>query len=66
MRFVKYEVRRDLCRGCGDCEQACPKGAIVVDEYGIAVIDQGLCDACGDCSRACRLRGIVKKAGLFR
>lgn len=66
MRFVKYAVRRDLCRGCGSCERKCLKGAIVLDELAVAVIDQARCDACGTCAEACKLRAIVKKAGLFR
>ena len=66
MRFVKYEVTRELCRSCGACVRACPKRAIALDEMGVAVIDSARCDACGACAQACKLCGIVKKRGLFR
>ena len=44
-----------ICFHCknADCMQACPQGAIVVNERDIVVIDAKRCDGCGDCVQAC-------------
>ena len=41
------------CNGCGDCVEACPVGAIRLDQDA-AVIDQVLCNECGACIQACK------------
>jgi len=45
-------IDEDKCTGCGDCLQACPEEAIVVQEDK-AVINQELCTSCADCMTAC-------------
>ncbi len=40
------------CIGYGDCEKACPKGAIHICN-GLAVIDPELCVGCGLCAKEC-------------
>lgn len=40
------------CLGYGDCVQACPQGAIKV-ENGVAQVDYSLCIGCGICVRQC-------------
>ncbi len=47
----------DLCRGCGDCAEWCPPGAITVEET--AEIDDETCIGCGECVAACT-EGAVK------
>ena len=51
------------CTGCGACVEACPFGAVVIHQEGVAV----KCDGCGDevdrgwdptCVRACPLRAL--------
>lgn len=44
-----------ICFHCknADCMQACPQGAIMVNERDIVVIDAKRCDGCGDCVHAC-------------
>ncbi len=39
------------CVGCGACEDACPNGAIKVDE--IAVVNAAHCVDCGNCADGC-------------
>ncbi len=41
------------CLGFGDCVNACPFGAIKMNEENIPVIDPAKCTGCGKCLRAC-------------
>ncbi|MEA3334965.1 MAG: 4Fe-4S binding protein [Chloroflexota bacterium] len=47
------EIDADECIACGECEEACPFGAIHVN--GTAVVDTTLCMGCGVCQVACDL-----------
>ena len=40
------------CLGYGDCAEACPFDAIVV-ENGVARIDTAACTGCGTCAKIC-------------
>jgi NAD-dependent dihydropyrimidine dehydrogenase PreA subunit len=43
-----------LCTGCGTCLDACPTGAISLDESeSVATIDPALCDECLACVAVC-------------
>ncbi len=46
------------CLGFGDCERACPFGAIKVNSKGVAEVDEAICTGCGLCVQACP-RGII-------
>jgi len=50
-------VNELLCRGCGECEGACPFGAIEVQEEADgtkkAKVKEALCKGCGACAVAC-------------
>ena len=41
------------CVGCGACVNACRKGAIALNECGVAHVDASACIGCGLCARAC-------------
>jgi electron transport complex protein RnfB len=41
------------CLGLGDCVEACPFGALVMDESGIPVVDHEKCTGCGICVTVC-------------
>jgi heterodisulfide reductase subunit A len=50
-------VDADLCRACGECENACCFEAIKVTEQTpgrkLAVVTEALCTGCGICNVAC-------------
>lgn len=59
---VMYRERKlyiaDWCQGCGRCTEACPQGALFMeekDEVGVlqAKVDSKRCVLCGYCGRAC-------------
>jgi Na+-translocating ferredoxin:NAD+ oxidoreductase RNF subunit RnfB len=41
------------CLGHGDCEVVCDFDAIIMNEFGLPVVDVDKCTACGDCVEAC-------------
>jgi ferredoxin len=41
------------CLGYGDCEVVCDFDAIVMNEFGLPVVDVDKCTACGDCVEVC-------------
>ncbi|MFT5165297.1 MAG: electron transport complex protein RnfB [Saprospiraceae bacterium] len=41
------------CLGHGDCEKVCDFDAIIMDPFGIPVVDVDKCTACGDCVEVC-------------
>ena len=45
------KVNADDCVACGLCVDACPQGAIKVDD--VAVVDPELCIDCGACVEEC-------------
>ncbi len=50
-------VDRDLCIGCGLCEEICPYGAHRIEEGKSQVIEI-LCRGCGSCAAECPRRAI--------
>ncbi|MEJ2501914.1 MAG: (Fe-S)-binding protein [Gemmatimonadota bacterium] len=43
------------CVGLADCAVSCDFDAIVMNAYGLPVVDPAKCTACGDCVEACPL-----------
>lgn len=47
------------CLGFGDCQKACPYGAITINDQRLAVVDETKCKGCTMCVASCP-RGILK------
>ena len=47
-----FHVDATRCSACGTCVEACPVGAISLDQEH-AVIDQTMCNECGACLEVC-------------
>ena len=43
----------DGCIGCGACVEKCKFGAISINDYGVAEVDEAKCIACGMCAKVC-------------
>ena len=53
-------VDRELCVGCGLCEEACTYGALSLHPWrGVMCINEVLCKGCGACSVACPSKAIT-------
>jgi len=53
-----FQVRRDLCVGCGLCADSCPQQAISLISKQ-AKIDRNTCNECGICLNVCPRGAIV-------
>jgi len=55
MAASSYAARVDEedCVGCGDCEERCPVGAIILGDGETAVVDEARCLGCGVCIPTC-------------
>jgi len=51
-------VDQQKCTSCGTCVQACPVGAIVLDEQDLATIHDAECIRCGRCHDVCPVEAV--------
>ncbi|MBP3654242.1 MAG: 4Fe-4S binding protein [Oscillospiraceae bacterium] len=56
---MAHSVNKDLCVGCGACEETCPLGAISADAEGKREVNADLCVDCGACEGACPVGAIA-------
>lgn len=60
------QIRAEVCRGCGVCQQSCPPQAITIHQ-GRAVIDEAQCIRCYCCQELCPYGAVVlRRQGLGR
>lgn len=53
-----YDLCHYGCTGCGNCIETCRFGAISLNTYGVAEVDESKCIGCGACYLACPQRVI--------
>ncbi len=58
VKFRKYKIDPDACRGCTACARKCPAGAITGAPKSVHKIDPNICVGCGSCLSACRFGAV--------
>lgn len=51
----RWLMLSDVCKHCHDapCEQSCPTGSIIYNEFGNVYVQPEICNGCGYCIAAC-------------
>lgn len=57
-RYMKPEINKAKCIGCGQCMPYCPEAAIDFDNQKKADIDYDFCKGCGVCATVCPKKAI--------
>jgi pyruvate ferredoxin oxidoreductase delta subunit len=65
-RYMKPEVDKEKCIGCGTCVSYCPDASIILEKYkdgekNKADIDYDFCKGCGVCAQVCPVKAILMK-----
>jgi NADH:ubiquinone oxidoreductase subunit F (NADH-binding)/(2Fe-2S) ferredoxin/NAD-dependent dihydropyrimidine dehydrogenase PreA subunit len=56
--LIRYEIRTEVCTGCGLCRKACPQEAISGKAKEPHTLNQSLCIKCGICYSECKFDAI--------
>jgi formate dehydrogenase iron-sulfur subunit len=61
--FNRWLMMSDVCKHCdtAPCQQACPTGAILYNEYGNVYIQPDICNGCAYCIAACPF-GVITRS----
>jgi formate dehydrogenase iron-sulfur subunit len=60
---VRWLFNSDVCKHCADapCQEACPTGALIRNEYDNVYVQQDICNGCGYCVAACPF-GVIARS----
>ncbi len=57
--LIEYTIDPEKCNGCGDCQRACPHGAIRGRKEEVRLINPSKCQKCGICFGECTLNAVM-------
>ena len=57
--LIEYTVDPEKCSGCGECQRACPHGAIRGRKEEVRLINPSKCQKCGICFGECTLNAVA-------
>jgi formate dehydrogenase iron-sulfur subunit len=59
----RWLMMSDVCKHCQDapCQQSCPTGSIIYNEFGDVYVQNDICNGCGYCVAACPF-GVIGRA----
>ena len=61
----RWLMMSDVCKHCvqAPCQEACPTGALIYNEFGNVYVQQDICNGCGYCVVSCPFGVIDRDAG---
>src|SRR5579871_4799650 len=61
----RWLMMSDVCKHCEEapCQEACPTGAILYNEFGDVYVQPDVCNGCGYCVSACPF-GVVDRSSI--
>ncbi len=62
---ARWLMMSDVCKHCvaAPCQQACPTGALIHNEFGNVYIQQDICNGCAYCISACPF-GVITRSSF--
>jgi formate dehydrogenase iron-sulfur subunit len=59
----RWLMMSDVCKHCVEapCQEACPTGSIIYNEFGNVYVQQDICNGCGYCVAACPF-GVIERS----
>jgi formate dehydrogenase iron-sulfur subunit len=62
-KMARWLMVSDVCKHCADapCQQSCPTGSIVYNEFGSVYVQPDICNGCGYCVSACPF-GVLERS----